>query len=86
MIFFATKEQAKERYDICKECDHFVNLTKQCNDCWCFLPAKVRKYTASCPKGKWGQASGDRLEQMPHTEEIPELGDYKFKDHSNGQN
>lgn len=80
MIFFANKETAKERYDICLKCEHLVDLTKQCSQCWCWLPAKVRKYGTKCPVGKWGSATGDKLQEVPHTDEVPPLGDYKYKD------
>ena len=43
----------KERMNICKMCDKFINLTKQCGDCFCFLPIKARVKIATCPQGKW---------------------------------
>lgn len=43
----------EERYDICKACPHFVNLTTTCTQCGCFMAAKTYLAHASCPIGKW---------------------------------
>lgn len=51
------KITANERYRVCKECDKFINLTKQCSICKCFMPLKVRLAFEECPKGKWTQAN-----------------------------
>jgi hypothetical protein len=79
MTFFASKELAHERYEICKSCEHLVDLTKQCNQCWCWLPAKVRKYSTRCPIGKWESGTGASFEHAADSTEIPPLGDYKYK-------
>lgn len=47
-------EKAIERLDTCFSCEKFINLTKQCRECWCFMPAKVLIHKAECPLGKWG--------------------------------
>lgn len=44
---------AKERYEICKQCDAFSNIVKVCGECYCFMPAKVLVKMFSCPVGKW---------------------------------
>lgn len=51
------KITANERYSICKKCDKFVNFTKQCSICKCFMPLKARLAFEECPVGKWGQAN-----------------------------
>jgi hypothetical protein len=53
----AQEQVAKERFNICKGCDHFVKLTKQCIKCGCFMAAKTKLPKAACPVGKWGPAS-----------------------------
>lgn len=53
---------AKERYDICKACDHFDNEGGKCfapgtqpccAECGCSLKFKIRSLSSSCPKDKW---------------------------------
>ena len=51
-ITLLPKEQAQERYDICKECP-FLLPTKQCSKCGCFMKAKVKLPHAECPEHKW---------------------------------
>lgn len=43
---------AKQRYDICKECDK-LTIAKTCSVCYCFMPLKVRIESVSCPENKW---------------------------------
>ena len=43
----------KERMDICNKCDYFINMTKQCKKCGCFMEIKTRIDNAYCPIGKW---------------------------------
>lgn len=43
---------AKQRYDICKGCEHLSKL-KFCGQCGCFMPLKVRIEKVSCPLKKW---------------------------------
>jgi hypothetical protein len=44
---------AEQRLNICLECDRLINLTKQCKECGCIMPAKVKLEKATCPLGKW---------------------------------
>jgi hypothetical protein len=44
---------AKERLDICKQCDRYVALTHQCKECGCIMNAKTKLPNATCPLGKW---------------------------------
>jgi len=46
-------EQAKERYSICRQCPEFKLPTRTCNQCGCFMPAKVLVPFMSCPAKKW---------------------------------
>ena len=41
------------RYDLCKSCPFYINLTHQCKKCGCFLVAKVQFVGQDCPIGKW---------------------------------
>jgi len=49
----ATEELAAERLAICEACPKLRKLTKQCKECNCIMPAKVKLPNASCPLGKW---------------------------------
>jgi len=49
----ALEETAKSRYDICLDCDRLVSFTKQCKECGCVMPAKVKLELATCPLEKW---------------------------------
>ena len=53
MNLIETKINAKERYNICKNCDSFIKMTKVCKECWCFLPAKTKILQEKCPLDKW---------------------------------
>lgn len=46
-------ERKKHRYSVCKSCENFIHLTKQCKECFCFMPMKTMFKVATCPKGKW---------------------------------
>jgi hypothetical protein len=47
------RDIAQYRYDICKKCEKFITITKQCQECSCFLPAKVKFKSSYCPLKKW---------------------------------
>ena len=49
---------AQMRYDICKQCEHFIAITKMCNNCWCFMPLKTMLKHERCPIGKWKSHGG----------------------------
>jgi hypothetical protein len=42
-----------QRYSVCLECPELISLTKQCKQCGCFMAAKTKLKTATCPLGKW---------------------------------
>lgn len=44
---------AKARLATCQACDRYVPLTHQCEECGCFMNAKVKLPNAFCPIGKW---------------------------------
>jgi len=50
---FVSLDKAKERYAICKSCSDFKSVTKICNICHCFMPAKTTLSVAHCPVFKW---------------------------------
>ena len=51
-----SKEIRNERYDMCKACPSFIEASKRCADCGCFMEAKTwinDKPKNLCPKNKW---------------------------------
>jgi len=48
---------AERRYEICKGCDKFRPQVRQCKECGCVMPVKVRIADATCPFDKWGKES-----------------------------
>lgn len=42
------------RMNICRSCE-FLLVTKQCDKCKCYMPAKTALSNAECPIGKWGK-------------------------------
>ena len=49
----ATDLESSTRLGICEDCPEFVNLTKQCKQCSCIMPLKVKLKEVTCPIGKW---------------------------------
>lgn len=51
------EELAKKRLSICLDNqgknDKCMSDRNFCNNCGCFIPAKVRSETSQCPKRKW---------------------------------
>lgn len=51
---YNTDEQtAIDRYAICLECPKLIKITKQCKECGCVMPLKVKLKEAVCPLKKW---------------------------------
>ena len=50
---YAEEAEATRRYDICKSCPEFIDLTKQCKQCRCVMPLKTKLAKAECPLKKW---------------------------------
>ena len=51
-------ELREERMATCKSCPHFIEQTKRCSECGCFMEAKT--WIAGdpkilCPKAKWAR-------------------------------
>jgi len=49
----ADKGLRDKRYAMCLECPHFIEQSKRCSECGCFMEAKTWIKGASCPVGKW---------------------------------
>lgn len=47
------KSIAEKRYNICVSCDRFMKITRQCKECFCFIPLKTKIMDTECPIGKW---------------------------------
>lgn len=45
------KNFANKRMQICAECEHLK--TGRCTKCGCYMLAKTKLATATCPEGKW---------------------------------
>lgn len=44
---------AKERLEICEQCEYYKELTTQCIKCSCFMKVKSMWPSAKCPINKW---------------------------------
>jgi hypothetical protein len=47
------------RFAVCESCPHFLELTKQCKKCGCFMHLKTKLAEAECPIGKWKAVQKD---------------------------
>jgi hypothetical protein len=52
-IEHTSEEAASSRYGTCLECDRLIKATRQCKECGCVMPLKVKLKAATCPLGKW---------------------------------
>ena len=52
---FVESSTQTNRIAICNSCPEYVKTTTQCRKCGCFMSAKTRLKTASCPIGKWAK-------------------------------
>ena len=63
-MLFVSAQKRTDRLSICRDCEHYVQKTKSCGDlvkeaftdsklCGCYMPAKTKLKTSSCPLGKW---------------------------------
>jgi len=51
-------EIREERYAVCKACPHFIEDSKRCSECGCFMEAKTwvgADPNVLCPKQKWSR-------------------------------
>jgi hypothetical protein len=49
------KRISKERLEICKKCEFYVESTTQCSKCGCFMKIKTLLPFSKCPIDKWGK-------------------------------
>jgi hypothetical protein len=47
------KGEAARRLTICLGCEHFIEESKRCEKCGCFIEYKKLLENADCPLGKW---------------------------------
>ena len=52
--FAKRREIAKDRLEICNNCERYNAVTTQCKECLCFMSAKTLWPSAKCPLDKWG--------------------------------
>ena len=53
-----SEEVRNERYETCKACPHFIEDSKRCSQCGCFMEAKTwigGNPDELCPKQKWAR-------------------------------
>ena len=53
-----SEEIREERYDTCKSCPFFIEDSKRCSECGCFMEAKTwvgGDPKMLCPKKKWSR-------------------------------
>lgn len=51
--FLTTREIYKSRLETCRKCESFQRTVKLCKECGCFMPAKARAKSSTCPKNNW---------------------------------
>ena len=54
-----TEEIYNTRMNICKGCEFFIQETKRCTQCGCFMEGKTRLKKAFCPVHKWEAVVND---------------------------
>lgn len=47
------QETLRQRLEICDGCEFLIRDSMRCGACGCFLNAKAKWRTSSCPKNKW---------------------------------
>jgi len=50
---WCSQEEYESRILICKGCENFINVTKQCKKCGCHMPTKAKMKLSECPIKKW---------------------------------
>lgn len=46
-------DEQKRRFKLCQVCDRFASDQGRCTACGCFMGAKTKLRSATCPLGKW---------------------------------
>ena len=54
-------KKAKERLEICSECEHLEKQYYVCNQCGCFLKGKTMFPWTKCPLDKWNTYKDEDL-------------------------
>lgn len=52
-IYTRQRDIAKKRMEICNECEHLMPIIRTCKKCGCFVDAKTKLMSSSCPINKW---------------------------------
>ena len=75
-MLFVNAHLRAERLATCRACEHYVEKTKSCGPlvteaftdsplCGCYMPAKTKLKTASCPLDKWeATVTAEDVEQI----------------------
>ena len=50
---FVSDAKNKERWDICKVCEHYSVRQQRCKKCGCYLEYKIKFDISECPIHKW---------------------------------
>ena len=50
---FAPSDLAGKRLAICKTCEHYNSMLRNCGKCGCFLDVKTMMSGSTCPLMKW---------------------------------
>lgn len=58
-----TKEEQKERHEICTKCPFMITEGYKCGVCQCYLSLKVALATSECPKGYWGPITESKKDE-----------------------
>ena len=54
---------AKERAEICHDCDRLYKKSWTYKECGCFMKIKVMIPFVECPLGKWGSVTASEIIQ-----------------------
>lgn len=80
------KEIRENRLNICRACPEFINLTKQCSICKCFMDQKVKLPDASCPLLKWGPDQSANINVVSGKPNMPEKQYNENIEYKHGKN
>jgi hypothetical protein len=70
--YIATQYDASTRLEACRTCDK-MNSLMLCDQCGCFMPAKVRLKHSYCPIQVWGPIEDDGKQHPISSEYFEEL-------------
>lgn len=52
-IVYASEEVQRKRMETCVGCIYFNSTLKICEQCGCYMVAKVKYAPSTCPQDKW---------------------------------